>query len=92
MNDMQAMILEIQQVGFVLVDLNLYLDTHPGDGVALANYNTLSKQYQDMMMNYNMKYGPIVNFGHQMGGTDSFLWVNSPWPWQKDANTAFYRR
>jgi spore coat protein JB len=92
MGDMQAMILEIQKLGFVLVDLNLYLDTHPMDKMALMNYNTLQKKYMELMMNYNMKAGPLMNFGHAPGGMDSFMWVESPWPWQKDANTAFYRR
>jgi spore coat protein JB len=92
MDDMQAMILEIQQIGFVLVDLNLYLDTHSSDGIALANYNTLVQQYKELMMSYCAKYGPLMGFGHSPGGTDTFLWVNSPWPWQKDANTAYYRR
>lgn len=90
MDDMQAMILEIQQVGFVLVELNLYLDTHANDKVALMNYNTLSQQYKDLMMNYYQKYGPLMGFGHMPGGTESFLWVNSPWPWQKEANPAYY--
>jgi spore coat protein JB len=90
MDDMQGMILQIQQLGFVLVDLNLYLDTHPTDRMALMNYNTLVTQYRELMMDYCMKYGPLMGFGHSPGGTDSFLWVEEPWPWQKDANTAYY--
>lgn len=91
MDDRSAMILQLQQIGFVLVDLNLYLDTHPMDKVALMNYNTLHDQYQKLMMQYNMTYGPLMNFGHAPGGMEQFLWVNSPWPWQKDANMASYR-
>jgi spore coat protein JB len=91
MNDRQAMLLQIQQLGFVLVDLNLYLDTHPTDKMALMNYNTFSDQYRELMMKYNMTYGPLMGFGHAQGGMDQFLWVNSPWPWQKDANAASCR-
>jgi spore coat protein JB len=90
-SNFQEMILQIQQIGFTLVDLNLYLDTHPMDMVALMNYNTLQKQYHELMMAYNAQYGPLMNFGHAPGGMNQFLWVNSPWPWQKDANMAFYR-
>jgi spore coat protein JB len=90
MDDRQAMILQIQQVGFTLVDLNLYLDTHPMDKMVLMSYNTFHDQYHKMMMDYSMKYGPLMNFGHAPGGMEEFMWVNSPWPWQKDANTALY--
>jgi spore coat protein JB len=91
MDERSAMILQIQQIGFSLVDLNLYLDTHPTDKVALMNYNTLHEQYNGLMMQYNMTYGPLMGFGHAPGGMEEFLWVNGPWPWQKDANLAFYR-
>jgi len=91
MDERQTMMLQIQQLGFTLVDLNLYLDTHPMDKMALASYNTFHAQYHQMMMNYNMKYGPMMNFGHAPGGEEQFLWVNSPWPWQRDANVALPR-
>lgn len=91
MDDRAAMILQLQQVGFSLVELNLYLNTHPMDRAALMNYNTLHDQFQKLMMQYNMTYGPLMGFGHAPGGTEQFLWVNSPWPWQKDANMASYR-
>ena len=35
----EAALLELQQLSFSLVDLNLYLDTHPHDTEALAYYN-----------------------------------------------------
>lgn len=89
MGEMQAMILQIQQIGFTLVDLNLYLNTHPMDKMALTTYNTLHKQYHELMMAYNMQYGPLLNFGHAPGGSDEFLWVKSPWPWQQAANATF---
>ena len=33
------MLLEIQEVDFVLVELNLYLDTHPSDYEAINQFN-----------------------------------------------------
>ena len=86
MDEKLMMILQIQQIGFMLVDLNLYLDTHPMDKMALANYNMLSKQHHELMMSYNMKYGALMNFGHSQAGTDSFNWVSDPWPWQRTGN------
>ena len=55
MDEKLMMTLHIQQIGFMLVELNLYLDTHPTDRMALSNYNMLSRQYHQMMMDYTMK-------------------------------------
>ncbi len=92
MNEMQAMQLQIQQWQFTLVDLNLYLNTHPMDKMALTTYNTLYKQLHEMMMSFSMKFGPIMGFGHAEGGTEEFMWIKSPWPWQPAANTALAYR
>ena len=89
LSEQQAMILNIQQIQFTLVDLNLYLNTHPMDKMSLTAYNTLHKQYHEMMMAYNMKFGPIMNFGHAPGGMEKFQWIDSPWPWQPEANASF---
>ncbi len=87
MSEMQAMRLQIQQWQFTLVDLNLYLNTHPMDKMALITYNTLAKQLHELIMAYNTKFGPIMGFGHAEGGVEEFLWIKSPWPWQQAANT-----
>ncbi len=86
MDEKLMMTLHIQQIGFMLVELNLYLDTHPTDRMALSNYNMLSRQYHQMMMDYTMKFGALMNFGHSEAGTDSFNWISGPWPWQRGAN------
>jgi spore coat protein JB len=86
MDEKLMMTLHIQQIGFMLVELNLYLDTHPTDRMALSNYNMLSRQYHQMMMDYTMKFGALMNFGHSEAGADSFNWISGPWPWQRGAN------
>lgn len=91
MDDRQNMVLQIQQIGFLLVDLNLYLDTHPTDRTALAQYNMLHQQYSDLMKAYYAKFGPLMNFGLAPGGMDEFMWVHGPWPWQREANPVLAR-
>ena len=34
----QALLMQVDQAGFAVVDANLYLDTHPCDGAALDYY------------------------------------------------------
>ena len=40
-NNRQAAMLELQQLSFSLVDLNLFLDTHPDNQQAVNDYNQL---------------------------------------------------
>ena len=35
----EAMLREVDQAGFAVVDANLYLDTHPCDAAAIDYYN-----------------------------------------------------
>jgi spore coat protein JB len=72
---------KLQEVGFMLVELNLFLDTHPNDKKAIELYNTYSMQQAELRKEYAQKYGPLLNFGNQEVD-DNFSWVNSPWPWE----------
>lgn len=66
---------------FAIVELNLFLDTHPGDEQALNDYNRLEEQFDAVKKQYIEKHGPLVNFGF---GKSRFpwQWINSPWPWE----------
>ena len=72
---------KIQELSFTLVELNLYLDTHPNCTQALELYNRYSLELKNLREEYNAKYGPLMNFGICPAG-NSFSWVNSPWPWE----------
>lgn len=65
---------------FAIVELNLFLDTHPESEQALQDYNRLVEQFDERQRMYIEKYGPLVNFGF---GKSRFpwQWVNAPWPW-----------
>ncbi|RBP37596.1 spore coat protein CotJB [Garciella nitratireducens] len=71
---------EIQALEFTLVELNLYLDTHPNDQKALREYNTYGKQLQKSRAQYEAMYGPLCNFGMSLSQYP-FKWVEEPWPW-----------
>ena len=72
---------KIQELSFTLVELNLYLDTHPHCLQALELYNRYSLELKKLREEYNAKYGPLMNFGTCPAG-NNFSWVNSPWPWE----------
>ncbi|MDR0841014.1 MAG: spore coat protein CotJB [Christensenellaceae bacterium] len=71
---------KISEYQFVTVELNLYLDTHPGDELARADYYYYSARLKEVMELYEAAYGPLMNFGHSP--TDAGSYVDSAWPWE----------
>jgi spore coat protein JB len=72
---------ELQAVDFVLVELNLYLDTHPTDEQAVQQYNQYAQKRQELACQYETSYGPLMHFGHSYSKYP-WQWAESPWPWQ----------
>jgi spore coat protein JB len=72
---------ELQKVDFALVDLNLYLDTHPADMQAVQQYNQLTQRRQQICAAFELKYGPLMHFGHSYTRFP-WQWIETPWPWQ----------
>lgn len=72
---------ELQQLDFALVELTLYLDTHPDDMQALQQYNQLSQQRQQAAYRFECRYGPLLQFGHSYSRYP-WQWAETPWPWQ----------
>ena len=75
-----ALLNQISEYQFVCVELNLYLDTHPKDEAARADYHTKSKMLQQLITQYEEQYGPLQNFGHSP--TETGCYVCSKWPWE----------
>lgn len=72
---------ELQQLDFALVELNLYLDTHPGDLQALQQFNQLAQRRQQSAQQFEMQFGPLMQFGHSYSRYP-WQWNDTPWPWQ----------
>ncbi|WJH34759.1 spore coat protein CotJB [Paenibacillus aurantius] len=72
---------ELQALDFVLVELTLYLDTHPRDPQALAQFNQFSLKRHQVAAQYEAAYGPLLQFGHSPT-REPWDWAQAPWPWQ----------
>ncbi|MGD8188609.1 spore coat protein CotJB [Brevibacillus ginsengisoli] len=75
------MLEELQALDFVLVELNLYLDTHKGDTNAVNQYNQYVQKRWMLAQEFESFYGPLMNFGHSYSSFP-WQWVDTPWPWQ----------
>lgn len=72
---------QLQIVDFALVELTLYLDTHPADMQAVQQFNQLAQQRAQLAHAFEIKYGPLMQFGHSFTRFP-WQWSETPWPWQ----------
>jgi len=70
----------LNQIGFAMHDLNLYLDVYPNDRNVLNTFMEYKRMYNDLLRNYEEKYGPINITGVE--GNAPFSWVNTNFPWE----------
>lgn len=79
--DHMNLLREIQQLDFVLIELSLYLDTHPNDKKPLEYHNRVSYDSRQLKEKYEQQYGPLT-----LGGFSPpqypWQWVENPWPWE----------
>lgn len=72
---------EIMALNFAINDLALYLDTHPNDTTAIRMHCEYSEKQIALTEEYQKLYGPLtINFM-----SDSWDWINEPWPWERGA-------
>lgn len=84
MNDEQLLLLkEIMAVDFTLIELNLFLDTHPDDQRALMDFNAFCQQSKALHTQYEQCYGPLKPCG-EASACYPWKWIELPWPWQID--------
>ncbi|TXK75869.1 spore coat protein CotJB [Paenibacillus sp. N3.4] len=72
---------DLQAVDFVLVELTLFLDTHPDDLGAIQQYNQFAQKRKQLVQQFEFDFGPLMPFGHAYT-KQPWQWVETPWPWQ----------
>lgn len=80
-----ALLKKLQSLDFSLTETILYLDAYPDSTEALAYYQKLLNERSAVIAtlagNYHM---PITGFDNV--NTDTWDWINGPWPWEVAAN------
>lgn len=71
---------KIMEYGFAIIDLGLYLDTHPQDQEALSTYSSLKEHCHSLSVEYSRRFGPL-NF-KQVTSDNYWTWISTPWPWE----------
>lgn len=84
MMERSELLSKLQAYNFAAYDLLLYLDTHPDDKSAFKMFGELVSRTNELKTEYEKDYGPLTAFSS--ASRDSFSWLNSPWPWEKEGN------
>jgi len=72
----------LQALQFSAFDFNLYLDTHPNDQRALAEYSKLQREAQCAGNAYNKSFSPLM--AEDNINQPCWKWALEPWPWDID--------
>lgn len=71
------MLMQIRKYQFSIIELALYLDTHPEDERALCLHRKYANILRDLMDKYQRVYGPLsINCP-----CNKWRWLEEPWPW-----------
>jgi len=72
---------QLQAIDFVLVDLALYLNTHPNDYEAIRQFNERSLERRKLKKQFETQFGPLQQYGNSYSQYP-WDWSKTPWPWQ----------
>ena len=77
------MMQKIQKIDFAIIDLNLFLDTHPNCKEAIELFTKLAATSRSLKSDFQRQYGPLYAANSQ--NSTPFAWVHDDykWPWQK---------
>lgn len=79
--DRLELLKEIMALDFSLIELNLYLDTHPEDEKALMVFKQYSCKSKELKEKYENQYAPLIAAN---GANRDWRWIEDPWPWEID--------
>lgn len=77
-NEQDKDMLALQELCFVINDLNLYLDLHPEDNNSFKIFKDTVKSYKEKKKEYVKKWGPI----DLLDKMDDYEWTLSLFPWE----------
>lgn len=80
----QEKLFELQKYNFAAYDMLLFLDTHPDDKRAFEMFAELVRKLKKKKGEYEDEYGPLE--AYNAANFDAFKWLDSPWPWEKEAS------
>ncbi len=82
MNEREMLLKKIGTYKFAITDIDIFLDTHPGDTKMLELRNRYRAELAPLVEKFESAYGPLTKRDNQ---TNTWTWVKDPWPWDTEA-------
>ena len=70
----------VQMLCFCVVDMQLYLDTHPEDEEAFCYFKEVVEMYEKAKKKYEENCGPLTVTASAEHG--QYTWADMPLPWE----------
>lgn len=81
MSNREMMLKRISAMDFAIVELNLYMDTHPNDREVNEKLSQYKRKSEILKQEYEQKYGPLTP---DESSKNHWGWIADPWPWNND--------
>lgn len=81
MTERDMLLKKIGTCKFAVTDIDLFLDTHPGDAVMLKKREEYLDQLRPLVREFEDRFGPLTKAETD---NNTWSWVKDPWPWDTE--------
>ena len=81
MTEREKLMCELNKVQFAVVEVGMFLDTHPRNKKALETMKMYRDKYHELKKRYEEKFG-MIDICSPNNCNDKWSWVENPWPWE----------
>lgn len=78
MNNREQLLRQISAYDFAIVELHLFLDTHPNDNAIASKLDEYVMKSNELRREFESRYGPLTAMGKD---ANRWAWISNPWPW-----------
>ena len=78
MNERERLMNKIAMYDFAVLELHIFLNTHPNDIAAAAKLDEYAALSAELKKEFEDKYGPI---SANSINANRWAWISDPWPW-----------
>lgn len=73
----------IEATDFAILEIELFLDTHPTDRRAMQMLSEYRTRRKSQIADYESRFGKYVVTASDVDLSDRWAWINGPWPWER---------
>jgi len=78
MTEREILTKKISAIDFALVDMHLFLDTHPNNEAIAKKIDEYDAKAQTLRAEYEQRFGPLTPSAED---GNRWAWISNPWPW-----------